>query len=382
MTMEVRPQVLTALEHRVSGRRIQRPQDGRASNLSLVLQHLYDKPQLTRADLARKTGLTKVTISDLVAELIDSGLVEETGTTTGRRPGKPASTLAVREDAVDIVAVDLSMPGTFRGGIFDIRGHQHAETSVDVEGRTGADAVAAVIDLVELCVGMTTCPILGIGVGSPGTVDASGTINSAPNLGWHDLPLQDTLAERFSLPVAVQNDANAAVIAERSFADGPRDVMRVQISRGVGAGILLNGSLVIGNSAAAGEIGHVVIDRGGALCSCGKHGCLETWISVPALRRRLQEDPAHKEEILAEAGRRLGMALSPIVAAIDLPNIVLGGPEEFLEKSFLDAAEALVAERTHSEFRRDSTVSLSTLGNDAVLLGAVSLVLRTTLGVS
>jgi len=370
------------LNRNQSGSRTLRPQDGRRSNLSLVLQSLYDEPQLTRADLARSTGLTKVTISDLVSELIDEELVQETGITVGIRPGKRAATLAVRDDTRDIIALDLASAKVMKAGVFTVKGWKRAQVSIDLDGRTGNDAVAAVMDLVEACVAQATRPVLGIGIGSPGTVDAYGTVIAAPNLGWHDLPLQDVVAERFGLPVVVQNDANTAVIGEKAFAEASGNILRVQIARGVGAGILLSGSLVMGAEGAAGEIGHVVIEHNGALCSCGKRGCLETWISAPALRERMDASPESSQEILAEAGRRLGMALAPIVAALDLQEIILGGPEDLVAGVFLDACQNLITERTHSQFRRDSSMKLSSLDNEAVLLGAVSLVLRTTLGVS
>jgi len=362
--------------------RLTRPRDGRRSNLALVLQSLYDEPQLTRADLARLTGLTKVTISDIVSELIDESLVEETGITTGLRPGKPAATLAVRDDTVDIMALDLSGSEILRAGLYSLRGAKQSEVRVSLDGRTGEEAVAAVVDLAQRCASKATHPILGIGVGSPGTVDGSGTVLSAPNLDWHQVGLQDIIVSALNLPTVVQNDANAAVIGEKAFANGGATMLRVQISRGVGAGILLSGVLVLGTSGAAGEIGHLVIERQGERCSCGKRGCLETWISTPALRRRLKADDARPDEILAEAGRRLGMALAPIVAALDLQDIVVGGPEDLLNGEFLASCGELITQRTHSEFRRDVTMKLSSLGDEAVPLGAVSLVLRTTLGVS
>jgi predicted NBD/HSP70 family sugar kinase len=328
------------------------------------------------------TGLTKVTISDLIAELIDHGLVAETGMTSAVRPGKPAATLGVREDTRDIVALDLSAPDIARAGTYSLKGVKRDEAILDLSGRTGAAAAAVVLRLVETCLERAQRTILGIGVGSPGAVDAFGTVIAAPNLGWYSLALQDMISEQFGLPTAVQNDASAAVVAEKTFADAGNDLVRVQISRGVGAGVLLGGTLVVGTSAAAGEIGHVVIEHQGALCPCGKRGCLETWISVPALRRRLAADVMAREEILSEAGRRLGMALSPVVATLDVPEIVVGGPEDLMGGAFLQACQDLVIERTHSDFRRDPSVKLSYLGNEAVLLGAVSLVLRTTLGVS
>ncbi len=368
--------------HPGSGPRSTRPEDGRRLNLSLVLQTLYDEPQLSRADLARRTGLTRVTISDLVAELMDASLVAETGTTAGARPGKPATMLSVRDDSRDLVALDLSAAQTITGGVYSLRGALRQSASRDLGTTTGEDAYAAVLDLARELVGRAENPVLGIGVGTPGTVDRHGTVIAAPNLAWYSLPLQQRLSADLGLPVHVENDANAAVLAERAFADGPDNLIRVQISFGLGAGLLIAGSVVTGSSAAAGEIGHVVIDHNGAPCPCGKNGCLETWLSVPSLRRRIAERPNEAAEVLAEAGRRLGIALSPIVGMLDLNDIVLGGPDDLVDGPLLAAAQEVVTDRTHADFRGEVRLRLSSLGADAVLLGAAALVRRIQLGVS
>jgi len=368
--------------HPGGGPRTTRPEDSRRNNLSLVLQSLYDEPQLSRADLARRTGLTRVTISDLVAELISDSLVAETGTTTGTRPGKPATMLSVRADTRDIVALDLSGPRVLAGGVYNLRGDQAHRAHRDLGDATGEAAYAAVADLARELIAASDRPVLGIGVGTPGTVDRQGTVIAAPNLAWHNLALQHRLAADLGVPVHVENDANVAVLAERAFAAGPDNLILVQISRGVGAGLLIAGSVVTGTSAAAGEIGHVVIDYGGAPCPCGKSGCLETWLSVPSLRERIAADPDRAAEVLAEAGRRLGIALSPVVGMLDLNDIVLGGPAELVDGPLLSAAQDVVTDRTHSDFRGEVRLRLSSLGTDAVLLGAVALVRRISLGVS
>lgn len=366
--------------HPGGGPRSTRPEDGRRHNLALVLQSLYDEPQISRADLSRRTGLTRVTISDLVAQLIADELIAETGTTTGARPGKPATMLSVRDDSRDIIALDLSAPQTITGGVYSPRGQARHRAQRDLGTATGEAAYAAVLDLAQELIATATRPILGIGVGSPGTVDRRGTVIAAPNLAWHGLPLQQRLIEALDLPVHVENDANAAVLAEQAYAEGPANLIRIQISRGVGAGLLIAGSVVIGTSAAAGEIGHVVIDHGGAPCPCGKNGCLETWLSVPSLRHRMLTD--EPTEVLAEAGRRLGMALSPVVGMLDLNDIVVGGPAELIDGHLLANAQQVVTERTRSDFRGEVRLRLSSLGDDAVLLGAVALVRRIHLGVS
>ncbi|MFZ0530321.1 MAG: ROK family protein, partial [Propionicimonas sp.] len=221
-----------------------------------------------------------------------------------------------------------------------------------------------------------------LGVGTPGTVDAAGTVLAAPNLHWHGVALQDRLADDLGVPVRVENDANIAVLAERRFAGGPENLVRVQLTRGVGAGLLVDGVLVRGVASDAGEIGHVVIDEAGERCGCGKSGCLETWISVPALTARIAADPAGRDTVLAEAGHRLGLALAPVVGMLGVQNVVIGGPADLISGPFLEATRSCVSDRTRSEFRPEPDIVPSSLGDNAVLLGATALVLLRELGVA
>jgi predicted NBD/HSP70 family sugar kinase len=362
-------------------RRKLRPEDARRSNLALVLQAIYDDSQLSRADLARATGLTKVTVSDLVADLIGSGLVLESGTSGMQRPGKPSTLLAFRPEARDILAMDLSARDQLRGAVLSLRGEPLLTTVRPLDGAVGDDALAAARELAGDLARAATHPVLGLGVGTPGTVNTAGTVLSAPNLHWHNLPLQQLLHDDLGLPVRVENDANVAVLAERRFAGGADDLVRVQLSRGVGAGLLVGGRLVHGAASDAGEIGHVVIDESGSTCGCGKVGCLETWTSVPALTARIAAEPERRDQLLAEAGHRLGLALAPVVGMLGLAHIVVGGPGEIATDALLDAARECIADRTRSEFRPELELTASSLGADAVLLGAAALVLLNELGV-
>lgn len=363
-------------------RRKLRPEDTRRSNLALVLQTIYDDSQMSRADIARKTGLTKVTVSDLVAELMNAELVREAGTSGVSRPGKPSTLLGFNPAARDILVLDLAAPDQLRGAIMSLRGEPSLTRVRNLDGCVGVAALTAARELAKELAAAATRPILGLGVGTPGTVNAVGTVLAAPNLHWHDVPLQQLLADDLGLPVRVENDANVAVLAERRFAGGPDDLVRVQLSRGVGAGLLVGGHLVRGAASDAGEIGHVVIDESGDLCGCGKTGCLETWTSVPALTARIAADPSRREELLAEAGHRLGLALAPVVGMLGLAHVVIGGPAAIVDVPLLDAVRTCVADRTRSEFRPELELIASSLGEDAVLLGAAALVLLNQLGVS
>ncbi|HVK43511.1 MAG TPA: ROK family protein [Micropruina sp.] len=359
-----------------------RPEDARRSNLALALQAIKDTPRVSRADLARETGLTKVTISDLVAELITSDVIWESGTSDSSRPGKPSTLLELNPQGRDILAMDLSAPDRLRGAVLSLRGEPILIRTRPLAGAVGDDALTAVRELAAELAAAADHRVLGLGVGTPGTVDPSGTVLSAPNLRWSHVPLREILQIDLGIPVRVENDANVAVLAERRAAGGPDDLVRVQLSRGVGAGLLIGGRLVHGAASDAGEIGHVTIGDDGEICRCGKTGCLETWASVPSLTARIAADPDRRDELLAHAGHRLGLALAPVVGMLGLQRVVVGGPPEIAAPALLDAARDCIVERTRSEFRPQLELTASPLGEDAVLLGAADLVLLSELGVT
>jgi len=369
------------------------PEHARGHNRSLVLQTLYRSGTLSRADLARSTGLTRVTISDLVADLMDENLIVEVGQRDGSRPGKPATMLDLNRGGFQIIGIDLSDYAVFRGAILDLDGVVLERAEVPLDGATGADATAKVVELTQRLVAAASLPLLGIGVGSPGIVDLAGTVLRAPNLGWPSNgagePLQEALAAATGMPVIVANDANAAALAEHSFGAALSDMMLIKVGHGVGAGLIIGGTALFGSRFAAGEIGHVVVGTdGGAACACGKVGCLETWLAAPRLDAALSatedsdEGAAERAEILRRAGERLGIALAPVVGALDLAEIVLSGPVELLDGPLAEAAIETLRSRTMAEFHGDLNLRMTSLGQDIVMRGAAAMVLSGRLGVS
>ncbi len=359
------------------------PEQARAHNRSLVLQTLYRSGPLSRADLARETALTRVTVGDLVAELIDEQLALELGTRVdASRPGKPATLLDLNRDGHRIVGIDLGDTEVFRGALTDLDGTILDRRSIDARGLVGEDAAAAALALARELTAIADRPVLGVGIGSPGIVDLAGCVLTAPNRGWSDLALQARLQAELGLPVIVANDANAAALAEYGFAGASADLMLVMVGYGVGAGLLLDGTPLFGSRFAAGEIGHVVVGTdGGEACACGKHGCLETWLAVPRLQARIAAGEP-REAVLRQAGERLGIALAPIVGALNLSEVVLSGPVELLDGTLAEATVDTLRQRTMEQFHGDLTVRLTTLGDDIVTRGAAVMVLSARLGVS
>ena len=369
------------------------PTEARAHNRAVVLQHLFQSGPESRAELARTTGLTRVTMSALVEDLMNEGLVIELGRED--RPGKVgkrATLVGLSEETWQIAAINLTNDGVLSGAILTLGGrivHRLQEQSALPQGDAGIDS------LTNFCHKVTDtadCQILGVGVSSPGIITPDGTVEQAPNRGWYGVPLAQILEERLSLPVHVANDANCAALAEYTFGGAQGDgLLRIVIGHGVGAGIVAAGALMQGSENAAGEIGHVTIvdDRDGPdsplgpaqLCACGRRGCLETVLSEPALRKVITASDT-PEPTLTAIGTRLGILLAPIVATLNISEVIVSGPDELLEGPLLSAADTTIRERTLPRSHRSLRVRLSTLGHDGPLQGAAVLVLSGRLGIA
>ena len=217
----------------------------------------------------------------------------------GRRPAaRRRSSLEVVDDARYVIGLDLG-EFVFRGALVDLRGrHPTARPSAQSTGSTATRRSRVVHELVgELIEALPggADRLLGIGVGTPGIVDAaSGTIRWAVNLDWQDLPLGELLRERYEVPVHVANDTRAAALAIQLF-DRPQgaepgvaaapapNLIAIKVGRGIGAGVVIGGELFHGDGFGAGEIGHTAVVDDGAACRCGRFGCLETVASSRAI---------------------------------------------------------------------------------------------------
>jgi predicted NBD/HSP70 family sugar kinase len=357
------------------------PLQARDGNRALVLQSLYRGGGLSRADLARLTGLTRVTISELVAELIADRLVGEVGTREQSGRGKPAILLDVDRAGTQVIGVDLSRYDRFTGAVVDLGGRIVRRIEVPVAKLNGEAALEAILDLVEQLLDAATGRVLGIGAATPGIVDSEGMIVTEIHVGWERLRLRDLLVERFELPVIVGNDADTAALAEFSFGGGADDMMLVLAGYGVGAGLVLGGAAHFGATFAAGEIGHVVAgDEGGRLCDCGKRGCVETWASERWIRVAIAEG-MDREDVLRQAGRHLGVAIAPVLGVLNLSEIVIHGSPDLYQGTVLTTMEDTIRERVHEATFRATTIRLSKLGDDIVLRGTAVLLISETLGV-
>lgn len=380
-------------ELRVTGRAL--PSQARTHNRAAILQHLFHHGPCSRAELSRTTGLTRVTVSALVEDLISEGLTAELGTEnpTGR-VGKRAILVGLAEERWQIVALDLTNDGVLSGAVLTLSGNVVHRRSVARPLPRGEDGVESLTEFARTLLTLADQQVLGVGVSSPGVITPEGLVEQAPNLGWFDLPLASVLTHSLGLPVLVANDANCAALAEYSFGGAAEgNLLRLHIGVGLGSGLVLDGALLQGAGNAAGEIGHVtaVDDRDTEQtllgppkpCACGRRGCLETILSTPALREDLRGlDARRSAEHLRAVGRRLGTVLAPVVSTLDLTELIVSGQDHLVAGDLLESASSTIRERILPRSTRSFVMRMSTLGADGALRGAAVLVLSGRLGIA
>lgn len=352
----------------------------RSQNRRFVLQCVLDGAPLSRADIARTTGLTPPTVSDLLADLIDEGLVVEVGHGPSGG-GKPPVHVAPDPDARQVVAISLS-DGAFRGSVRNLAGAIVHRSSSPASSRRGDTALEAVDHLVGELLEAADAPVLGIGIATPGVV-ADGVVIEASNLGWHDVDLAGRISEKTGVPTHVVNDAQSAALAVFTADREVANLLVVSVGEGVGAGIILGGNLYRGDGLAAGEIGHVSLEGSGIECACGNQGCLETKVSLRALVDRLgplETLGSAADEDLAAVAADFAPALSLIVGALDVSNVVLVGEigrlgtgfHEFLASEMQRRVLPAIGDRLTLSYGPDSGASED---------GAAGLVVSSELGV-
>jgi predicted NBD/HSP70 family sugar kinase len=373
-------------------------QQTRTFNQQLVLRALHDRSPLSRADLARLTGLTRTSVGDLVGTLIHDRLIEEVG--RGRSSGgKSPILLRVAPDGRHVIGLDLG-EAQFSGAVVNLRGEILHSIHLPLEGRNGDAAVELVLQLVDALRTDDRTPLLGIGVGAPGIIDTStGTVRWSVNLNWADLRLGPLLEQRFGVPVVVANDSHAAALAELTFFRRPRpnSLIVIKVGRGVGAGIILNGQLFQGDGYGAGEFGHVSMGSADAPCRCGREGCLETMTSMRALVDAAGAvEPSITDEsglvaaflagvtgvrrIVLDAARELGVAVGWLIGVLNVRHVLLVGPVTEFGDDWLGEVRRHARSSVLPLLARDTQIEFGHVHDDVVVLGASALLMEQQLG--
>jgi predicted NBD/HSP70 family sugar kinase len=316
----------------------------RRINRDIVLELIRTSQPISRADLARRSGLQRSTVSQIVEQLIREKWVRE-GPVASAPRGRRPTMLGLNEDLV-AVAVDIH-PHQATVAVVDLNGRVLARVLTPLSSDPAASTKLIVESMQRLLRTLPGKSTEGIGISLPGRVDpATQRLIFAPNLRWPAFDLKKTIEMKMGLPVKLENAATAALLAELTFArmDGVRDAVLITVSEGVGSSILANGQIISGHHGVAGEFGHVPLDPNGPRCACRQKGCWETFASSRAALRYYRELEPESRAItfhellhLAETGKAsavralaqqaawIGRGLRILIAGLSPSTILIAG---------------------------------------------------------
>lgn len=366
----------------------------RQVNLAKVFHALREHPNSSQRELVAATGLDKATVSAVVAQLEADGLIVRS-TRRGRgRVGRPEVALRLAPEAGVLVGVRLE-PATIRLIATRIDGapiatHQVAG-SMDL-ARSIAQLERGFAELLAH-VGVDRSQVRGVGVGIPALIDLAGHLVLAPNLGWRDTEVIGPLEAALGLAVTVDNDTNAAALAEKLFGScrEVRDFLFIAGHSGIGAALYLDDRLYRGVGGFAGEFGHMTVLPGGRRCGCGKRGCLETYLSEGGILGQLAERDRAFEDLMAvreaaadpevaavllQAARLLGLALANVLNLLNPQRVVLGGNLAVIAPLLLPELDRQLAVHALAAVRQRCQLVISPLGIESVPMGGVALALN------
>jgi glucokinase-like ROK family protein len=372
----------------------------RRLNRLRVIRALRDEGTISRADIARRTGLSRSTVSSLVADLQADGLVverPEPGSAYGAQGGRPPILLSFDASAGAAVGIDFGH-SHLRVAVSDLASTILAERTrpldTDHDAQEGLDAAAELVSAALADAGVPRSAVLGAGMGLPGPIEPDGVVGSSAILpGWIGMTAETEMRRRLGIPVMVDNDANLGALAEAAFGAGREagDLIYLKVSSGIGAGLILNGRLYRGSQGLAGELGHVLVDPDGIVCRCGNRGCLETVAATGALvdllRRSHGEDLSVQDMLAAaragdagcrrvihDGGRALGQVVATLLNVLNPELLVVGGDLAAAGDLLLDGVRESVARAALPEASRGAEVVAGVLGDRAQVLGALALV--------
>lgn len=386
-----------------------RRDDLRAHNMALLIRALWAESEgASRADLARQSGLSPATVSAIIAQLIETGIVISGERRTGGG-GRPARILRFHDAHRNLLGVELgashisAVRTDLRGRVLD-----SARVECDVQ-RDPKRALAVLGGMLEDLREGDHPPLMGVGLGVPSPILAERSGKLSPDLfpRWKELDLADWVTRRTELPTLMDNDANLGALAEHWWGQGRgrADFAFIKVATGVGAGIIINGDIFRGAGGIAGEIGHTAIAPNGPRCRCGLMGCLEALVGTQSLLDRAREQLASLDTVpswgpeptlaslveaarcgdekaralIASAGHWLGIAVANLLNLMNPSCVILGGRLTLAGDLLLKPLRAAMAERALWSSVAESRVVVSKLPADSIALGAATLVLQAAL---
>ena len=376
-----------------------------------VLRLIWDERRISRAEIARQASLSRSTVSEIVNEILPTGLVTEVGEGPSRGGRRPI-VLEFRDDACVILGVEMSATHVvvvltdLRGNVLTWESRAHAVRD------DPAGARALIAELCRTCLGTPAGhnhPLVGIGVAVPSPIDPSepDRLSTVVLPAWEGRLGLDDLSRQYGVPLRVDNDANLGALAEQWWGEG-RDVddfAYIKVATGIGSGHVIGGEVYRGATGVAGEIGHIAIDPQGEPCICGLRGCLVTLIGGKALLARAAVlAPEYPESVLAdgvadmgalesaalagdalalrvaeEAAEHLGIAVAGLMNLLNPSLVIVGGDLARLGDALLEPLRESVRQRTLVSSVKAAEIRTSELGPRSVAVGAATLVLKAAL---
>ncbi|MGY3339384.1 putative NBD/HSP70 family sugar kinase [Streptomyces filamentosus] len=366
------------------------------ANLERVVRAVRMAGSLTQAEIARSTGLSAATVSNIVRELKDGGTVDVTPTSAG---GRRARSVSLSGDAGIVIGVDFGHTH-LRVAVGNLAHQVLAEEAepldVDASAAEGFDRAERLVTRLIETTGIGRDKVIGVGLGVPGPIDvSSGTLGSTSILpGWSGINPAEELSARLGVPVHVDNDANLGALGELVWGSGRgvRDLAYIKVASGVGAGLVIDGRVYRGPGGTAGEIGHITLDESGPVCRCGNRGCLETFTAARyvlpllwpshgsdlTLERVVQlareGDPGCRR-VIADVGRHIGSGVANLCNLLNPSRVVLGGDLAEAGELVLSPIRDSVGRYAIPSAARQLSLVQGALGGRAEVLGALALVL-------
>lgn len=373
-------------------------EDVQEMNRSLVLKLLRKKQICSRADLAKASGLNQSTITNIINEMINWGLIVETGLIEGKK-GRRSIGIKLNSEQFKILGIRLTRKSIILG-LYDIEGNEYGFRQVSIH--TGDGPASAIKKMKEMITETIKTNKIGkvyaIGLATPGPLFRNeGRIALMSQFpGWDKINIQEDLMREYEIPVYIEHDAKAGGLAQWWFGDHPHDhgtMIFVAAGQGVGAGIVVDGTVYHGALGMAGEIGHMSIDYNGPQCECGHKGCLELYCSIGVILRTLgkdhsslqsvwdalrEGDPA-TEETIRKAAWFLGFGLVNVVNVFNPSYIVLGDELSAAGDLLRDTVSQVIKENVLPDIWSRLRIELAPYNKDSMLMGAATIAIDSLL---
>lgn len=373
-----------------------------------ILNLIRENFEMSRQELAKRTGLTPAAISGIVRELVQMGYVNEIGlgkSSGGRRPVK----LQFNPEAGYIVGAEITRKRTTLG-IVDLQAKIVKIVELQLDMTDPKQGLLALKDSIEEIIREAGVPeekILGAGLAFPGLIDRNNkTIKHSPNLGegWRDIPIKALLKELITFPFFIEHNSNAAALAEYTLGRGKnvKDLVYVNLGEGFSAGVIMDDHILYGSQGYAGEMGHVVIVENGPLCNCGNKGCLESMYAVPALVRKANNElslfqdqdllkqiwlekgqvtiedivqcanqvDSYAWQLIDQAGWYIGTGVANLINFYNPEMVVLGGILAGAGNVLMDPLAKSINSHAFPEIAKNTKVEISSIGRQAGFYGA------------